>query len=58
MDILLRDLRILQTGAKVIRILYLLKAALTVGIIVFTASEFFTAVHKKRRQKMYGIQSY
>lgn len=55
MDILFRDLRILQTGAKVIRILYLLKAALTVGIIVFTASELFTAVRKKRRQKMYGI---
>ena len=55
MDILFRDLRILQTGAKVIRILHLLKAALTVGIIVFTASELFTAVHKRRRQKMYGI---
>ncbi|MGN0555199.1 MAG: hypothetical protein ACI4LI_04810 [Candidatus Fimenecus sp.] len=58
MDILFRDLRILQTGAKAIRILYLLKAALTVGIIVFTASELFTAVRKKRLQKMYGIQRY
>ncbi|MGN0519656.1 MAG: hypothetical protein ACI4LB_02850 [Candidatus Fimenecus sp.] len=51
MDILFRDLRILQTGAKAIRILYLLKAALTVGIIVFTASELFTAVRNKRLQK-------
>ena len=44
MDILFRDLRILQTGAKVIRILYLLKAALTVGIIVYCVFTGFKGV--------------
>lgn len=48
MDILLRDLRILGTGTRLIRLLYLLKAALTVGIIVFTALEIGTAVRAKR----------
>lgn len=48
MDILLRDLRILGTGTRLIRLLYLLKAALTVGIIVFTALEIGTAVRTKQ----------
>ena len=53
MDILFRDLRILQAGAKAIRILYLMKTALTVGIIVFTALELGTAVRQKQLQKRY-----
>lgn len=53
MDILLRDMHILQAGAKAIRILYLIKTALTVGIIVFTALELGTAVRQKRLSKPY-----
>ncbi len=48
MDVFFRDMRILQTGAKLIRILYLAKTALTVGIIVFTALEIGSAVREKR----------
>lgn len=43
MDVFLRDMRILGTGAK---ILYLLKTALTVAIIVFSVSEVAGALRK------------
>ncbi len=39
MKVFFRDMRILQTGTRLLRILYLAKTALTVGIIVFTALE-------------------
>lgn len=48
MDILFRDMRILGTGVKIIKVLYLLKTALTVGIIVFSALEMCTAVREKK----------
>lgn len=48
MNIILRDLQILRTGTRLIRLLYLLKAALTVGIIVFTALEVGSAVRTKQ----------
>ena len=46
MDIFLRDMRILGTGAKILKILYLLKTALTVAIIVFSVSEVAGALRK------------
>lgn len=46
MDIFLRDMRILGTGAKMLKILYLLKTALTVAIIVFSISEVAGALRK------------
>lgn len=39
MNVFFRDMRILQTGTRLLRILYFAKTALTVGIIVFTALE-------------------
>lgn len=56
MDILLRDLRILGAGTKLIRLLYLLKAALTVGTIVFTAFEIYrqwNSLNRKQLQSKY-----
>ena len=49
MDIFLRDMRILGTGAKILKILYLLKTALTVAIIVFSVSEVAGAQRKSAR---------
>ena len=46
MDIFLRDMRSLGTGAKILKILYLLKTALTVAIIVFSVSEVAGALRK------------
>lgn len=46
MDVFLRDMRILGTGAKMLKILYLLKTALTVAIIVFSVSEVAGALRK------------
>ena len=46
MDVFLRDMRILGTGAKILKILYLLKTALTVAIIVFSVSEVAGALRE------------
>ena len=56
MDVFLRDMRILGTGAKILKILYLLKTALTVAIIVFSVSEVAGALRKSAtvRQRISG----
>lgn len=41
MEELFKDLRILHYSAVAFKVLYLLKAVLTVGIIVFSAMEAF-----------------
>lgn len=48
MDVLFRDMRIISIGTRLIKGLYLLKTALTVGIIVFSALELCTAVREKK----------
>lgn len=47
MDVLFRDMRILKAGTQMIKVLYILKTALTVGIIVFSALETYTALRGK-----------
>lgn len=48
MDILLRDMRIVRVGTRILKVLYFAKAALTVGIIVFSALETFGALAKHK----------
>ncbi len=49
MDVLFRDMRILKIGTQMVKALYLLKTALTVGIIVFSALETYTALRGRSK---------
>lgn len=49
MDVLFRDMRIVRIGAQLLKVLYILKTALTVGIIVFSVLEAYTALRSKSK---------
>ncbi|HIU35791.1 MAG TPA: hypothetical protein IAC53_04185 [Candidatus Fimenecus excrementigallinarum] len=48
MDVLLRDLRLLSAGTRLLKLLWALKTALTVGMIVFTVWEAGGALLAKK----------
>lgn len=48
MDTLFRDMRILRAGTKLLKILYLLRTTLSIGIFVFSALEIGAAIRERK----------
>ncbi len=48
METLFRDMRILRTGTKLIKVLYLLRTTLSIGIFVFSALEIGLALRERK----------
>ena len=54
MDILFRDMRILRAGTKLLKILYLLRTTLSIGIVVFSALEIGAAIRERKEIMPFG----